>query len=337
MDRERPRAYDLNLYRKAAPTLGMNRAQQRFVADTRALWRETSVAPPEERITRVVLVETPDGKVVSPEYDPETDIRDILRIETKSDELEAEATLVIRDFVLSRNDDSSLAIWMSPEKKEYGYIRGRIQFGFGGTKDGLGRVVTYAFPMNLSTEECLILAQDLIRASGNKEGWEIKTDEQLRANVLCLRAPEGTTPLDFLAEHIDWPKIWERIGSEEVKEWEAQIDREVALIVEGKMPEIMAVRSQKELDLIGAQIEWQIMIHSGRQLMGGPCGQLNYEILQASVFSHSHIHIDNLGQMMKVGEMGVFCRNCPYCGRSINAVIRPGYRCSCGQVYSGVC
>lgn len=325
-------AFNTRLY------VSYNNAEQRLASDLAALALETTRAP-ENRITPFTFVQTGKGRIECPEF-ANRDILETLRWKTASDILESKATLTIRDFILSQKEIPFIIIWISPPDKKLGYSEGRMVVGIGREKDELKIVENYGICIDFSSETCLLLGEQLLQFSENKKYSRIDSVDQLRATPIFMNPPKGIEPLDFIAQFIPFPDVWEKIKSGEARALKEQALKDARAIAQRIMPKVIRGANQWDYIVAGAQAEqWMAKVGWVMRANSG-CGFLNTELLSSivSVFSHSHLHLNNQGELvLKKSEAGVFVKKCPFCGRDINKVIQPGYKCACGQTYSGVC
>lgn len=329
-------AFDIQFYTDRKK----NEASQRLASDLASLALE--LAPdPQKRITPYQLVQTQEGKVISPEFS-DTDIQEFLSWESRLDILEAKATLRIRDCILTQ-EAPFIVIWISPADEKLGYNEGRMVIGIGEREDGLNTVENYGICINFSSEDCLLLANQLLTFSEN-DCQGIDTTDQLRAQPIFIKPTQGVEPLDFMAELIpSFVNVLARIKNGEAEALKEQALNDARTIARKVMPQIMQLETENRRGLIavGAYAEQQMMAAGWGMRANSGCGFLNTDFLSSStisVFSYSHLHLGTGGNLtLRKSEAGVFVKNCPYCGRVINEIIKPGYHCQCGKVYRGVC
>lgn len=329
---EAPRlAFDLALYK---PGEARQSAEQKLGADLSTLVLETA-ARQDERITYYTFCQTSDGKIVSPEFSQKADISSLLRWETQTDILESKATLKIRDYILVQKAPF-VVVWISPPEERLGYTEGRMVVGIGKEEERIKIVENYGVCLNCSSTECLNLANRLLSSLGERDFLD--SPELLRASPIFI-SPEGIEPLDLMSRLIPLPCIWEKIKSGEAKALRQKAIEDARNVAQEVTSKIKQAQNKWELVKIGAFAEQKMGQLGWEMRSGSGCGWLNTELLSGiSIFGYSHFHLDHQGTLsLRRNEAGVFVKKCPFCGAAVNRVIRPGYQCSCGKVYQGVC
>lgn len=323
-------AFNTRLY------VGRDHAEQRLAFDLAALALETAL---KNRITPFTFVQTGKDRIECPEL-ANGDILETLRWKTRSDILESKVTLKIRDFILSQKETPFVIVWISPPDQELGYYEGRMVVGIGKEENELKIVENYGICIDFSSKTCLLLGEQLLQFSENEKYSGIDSTDQLRTTPIFIKPPKGIEPLDFIAKLIPIPDVWEKIKSGEARALKERAFKDAQAIAQRSMPKIIRATDQWDYIVAGAQAEQWMATAGWAMRTNSGCGSLNIELLSSavSVFAHSHLHLNSQKELvLKKSEAGVFVRRCPFCDRVINKVIRPGYRCVCGRIYSGVC
>lgn len=315
-------AYNIDSYK--------GKSAQAFVADVSSLVLEAS-ADQDKRITPYILCATPEKTVISPAFG-DTDISKLLKEKTPIDHLEGQATLKIKEIILTQ-EKPFVVVWISPPDENYGYKEGRLQVGFGKRQGFFNVVENYDICVKWSAEDCLSLGKRLMSLS--KEG-EVNSTNDLRATPICLPLPEGEDPIDFIAQQIDLPKVWENIKSGEAKKLQEKAVADANQAMEKLFGRVQKASTKEERVAVGAAIMSE-MHSSGWDTSSDACPGSFYSDSVTPYASFSYQVGENGSVSLVNSEFGVFCRECPYCHRIINAKISPGYRCSCGQVFTGAC
>ncbi|MGB6839290.1 MAG: hypothetical protein WBD86_01925 [Microgenomates group bacterium] len=323
-------AFNTRLYSQ----LEEEEAKKQFAADLASLTQELANAS--ERINPFRLIETEEGKIISPEFG-QKDIEELLRWETKADILESQATLLIRNYILDQ-EPPFIIVWISSPDEALGYEEGRLVVGIGKNEGKIKAVENYGICIDYSPEECLTLAEQLLPFS-DQEYAPIESTEDLRVTPIFLRPDKNTPPLDFISKIIPLQDVWGKIASGETEKLKKKALKDAQEAAEKFIPEIRAVVNPREFIWLGAEAEEQMMQRGwNMQTSNSSCGFLNSHVLSNTDSSHLHIHIDGHGKAtVRKSEKGVFAKKCPYCGVSINKIINPGYKCSCGKEFRGVC
>lgn len=315
-------AYNIDSYKRKSP--------QAFVADVSSLVLEAS-AKQDQRITPYFLRATPQGKVISPAYG-DTDIAESFKLKTAIDYHEREATLKIKEIILTQ-EKPFVVVWISPPDENNGYKEGRLQVGFGSKQGFFNVVENYGICVKWSADECLSLGKRLMSLS---KGGEINSASDLRATPICLPLPGGENPIDFVAQQIDLPKVWENIKSGEAKKLQEKAIADANRAMEKLFGRIQEASTKEERVAAGAAIMSE-MHSSGWDTSSDACPGSFYSDSVSAYTSFGYQVGENGSASLVNSELGVFCRECPFCHRTINAKIYPGYRCSCGQVFTGAC
>jgi hypothetical protein len=194
-------------------------------------------------------------------------------------------------------------------------------------------VEAYGIKHDFSGEESVRIANRL--AYFSKERKVFADPEELRDQVLKISMQNyQENPVEFLANHIDMPRVWEAIATGEVRE----NYHKAATVAEniGKYAEEL-IHFGYSASYVGAVAE-NYMRSNGYQLEDFACGRLNSSILNSTGMGVVY-KSELLGGIRLVGLEGKFVKKCPYpdCDREINKVIHRGYKCKCGRVYKAVC
>lgn len=285
-----------------------------------------------EGITPVVMCATSKGTVVCPAYDGTTDVVDLCKGDREIDILEREETKRIKEIILSQ-DKPFISIWISSPDEKYNYESGRLQVGFGQKVGYLNVSTGYNITVGWSADNCLAVGNQLSALSG---GQRFSSTNQLRVTPICLELPAGEKPLDFIAHQIDLPDVWQKIRSSEVVKMQEEAIADVNKVIDEEIHlRIQRAKTEEERRSIGAEII-EGLRSTGRDIDRDVCPGSFYSDSVTSFASFS-CQVSENGVSLANSEFGVFCKECPYCHRTINAKIYPGYRCSCGQVFTGAC
>lgn len=281
-------------------------------------------------ITPFIYCSTPQDTVISPAYGND-DIASF-KLEKPIHHLEQQATLKIKEIILSQ-DEPFAVVWISPPDEKYGYKEGRLQVGFGRKQGYIKVVENYGIRVNWSAQDCLSLGNNLAELSDNEE---IASIDKLRSTAFNLRLPPDIDPVDFIAGKIDLPEVWEEIKNGEAKRMQEKAVADANRAVEKLFPQVQTALTKEERVAAGSAVVGE-MQSSGWDISPDICPGSFYSE-SVSAFASFNYQVGENGSVNLVSsELGVFCRECPYCHRTINKIIYPGFRCACGEVFTGAC
>lgn len=314
-------ALDLAPYSKMSPP----EAQSSLTDDIASLTLEAS-----GEINPYMLIAREDGMVVNPER-PSKDILFQYSQDTREEKEETKAAIKRRNYLLHL-EGNYVVIWLSPPNP---YPKSSLDVGIARDFDGLRALESYGISANFSEEECILLGRNV--SSLTKDKTEINTPSDLRKTAFLIELDENDNPYDLLEEIIPIPRTWEKIRNGKAKERKKEVKKVSQALVDEKAGLIYKAQG-RQLNEIGAFLEREMQQHyPNMDIEGSGCGRSNHEAL-----SNNFIYIDatisgNGRVKITHSESGKFVRKCPYCGKSINSIILPGYKCSCGKEYKGVC
>lgn len=283
-------------------------------------------------INPYILIATRDGKVINPKR-PSTDIKHQYSEDTKIEKKEKEAALKRRDYLLNL-DGNYIVVWLSPSDP---YPRGSLDVGIAREIGGQKALESYGIWVNFTKEQYLQIGKNLSSLSENKNVVENKED--LRKITFLITLDENDNPYDLLEEILPFKGVWERIRNKKAQEDKEKARKEADLITTKALKKLKHARSRREILEIGADLERQMQTRWSRiDFARSGCGITNAEALNEFSYTYSHHQIDKGGLVNQAhSENGQFVKKCPYCGTVIQRVIKPGYKCSCGNEYKGVC
>lgn len=311
----------------------------RISSDLAALIIEAGDEPQEERITPYPcvirgeqLVSLKKGYVGEP-------LGELFKNHTPTEQM--------IEFILAHRDRNIVSVWISPANEVAGYPEGRLNVGFRNRLIADKTVInTYGIPIPKGfwlDSEYLLLARNLLDHRGTEEKQvDIESLEQLGETAICFEINPDLDPIDFLAEMIDLPNVWQSIREAKPELQEEEIQQLTDKLVAEYYSSLLGCRSRRDLIIWGAALERQSSYLLGRPILGtnSGCGLLNSDLLSGlTPFTLNRSILDARGNVVSSSsEEGVFCEKCPYCGYSINHTIKEGFRCpSCHNVYKGSC
>jgi len=289
---------------------------------------------PAKRITPFTYKQTENGEVVSVEYKGKK-MEELLTWETPQDILASRASLMMRDQILTQKAPFVI-VWLSSPDEKYGYKSGRVVVSIAKEEKGLNIIESYGIWTDMDKQQFLELGKHLGQISENKQE-NLTTTDDIREVTFCLN-PGDQNALEFVSRNVSLPQyVWDKIDSGEVKQIHQKAYEDALVVVGQSREDLKNAKTYKEHVLVGARMEGG-MESSGYSMSSDPScpGALNSEAA-SSFASSSYVSIDAQRGLSSRSEVGVFCRECPFCHRKINAVIFPGYICSCGQIYNGSC
>jgi hypothetical protein len=280
------------------------------------------------QVNPYILVVTKEKKVVSPTR-PTKDVCELYSSDTDLERQETKAALKRRDYLLEK-DGNFVVIWISPSGP---YPSGRLDVGISREIDGLKALESYGININFTDRQYLTLGNNLSSLGENQIVIEQKED--LRENVFLINLNESQDPYDLLEELIPLPNIWENIRNQKAKELKEKYEKQARKLAKKHIKRIKKA-SNIELFHIGATIEIEMQKMWNTDIEKEGCGISNLRYLKEYVFNHQSINSRG-NSHFSYSERGKFVKKCPYCGAVINKTIEPGYICSCGKEYKGVC
>ena len=317
-------AFDTSLYRFSS-------GLQDLASDLSALALE-SAQESEERITPYQMVVVQGTGVIYSETG--RDIQEGLRWESPADVFESEATLAIREQILQNQQERFLIVWISSPDLDLGYSEGRLVIGYSQWIDNLFYVQSYGICTENSAARHLQWGKDLLTFSQSQKNISLKDADHLRTTPILINLTENDDPFDYLEEIINLPEIWARIKSGAADDLKEAALKKAQVIAQKANATLLRARTREDFVRVGAYLEKEMQEAMGYQFRAGACGGS----LNSNIFSFRHQHISfKSGQLIVLRSEGVFVRNCPFCGRPIGKIIQPGYKCVCGEVYTGEC
>lgn len=325
---ESRKAYDLNRYKENGcfNIRGLER-------DTAALVIEAS-----GKIHSFFLALLPDGTVVNPTISKTRDVSSFYADDSPQTKKEKEAGLKIRNALINEQVDTICA-WISPPEGEFDYKEGRLEIGRIRKILGIKIIQSYGIPLKKVTPEyCESLFLKLEEFS-TKPSQNINSPEDLRNKISIFNTPDGNSWIDFLI--IVFPELKDNLN----KIKNGKVHRLKMKAIEDARIEVKKefqsdVIPKGNLTNIGARIE-RGMIKRGWSLEGRICGFLNmdFEILNSGFFGMAKIKNERNERKAK------FVKNCPFCGKEYNCVLKPGFVCKgktsegedCKKVFEGAC
>lgn len=286
-----------------------------------------------ERVNSYTL-QVKDGNVINLELGEE-DISAFFSWETELDRRETRAAHVIRDSLLT-SPCGTVAVWFSPESREFGYLEGRVTVGYSRERGRVKEMESYCVPTEgLTSEDLLHSAWRLTEFSN--EHYTLNSPEDLRDTAVVFQLPEDEeSPWEFLRRYISLNEAWDTIINGEARQLREKALKDTQEMAPGilfTLQEDESVRSQEEV----------------LRFIQGKLSERGWDIdtlkLQCPVLFRSSGY-DFIFQFISMGgggigmnirsEVGKFVKNCGKCGVVINAVIGKGYTCrKCGGVYEG--
>lgn len=318
------RAFDLARYRRDA---SFNLTA--FTHDLATLSLEAAAAQaPAQRITPFTLEQTPQGKVINRPLGSR-DVREYFSQDSDLDRKETRAGLAFRDALLTE-PVGTLAIWISPPGGPLDYKEGRVVVGVSKFRDNMKILEAYGFPIFFNRDDCLLIAWRL--AEFSQYEYALANVETLRENVLIITNP-GANPWNLLRDIIPAEEIWASIESGKAQREMEKVLSEAQKATQQVLAQILTARSHLDLIRVGAQVE--MLMEATRGALSPSCGTLNKDLL---AYTQINVRLSNDGSVISaIKDSGKYIKKCPYCQTAIERVIEPGFHCSCGQVYEGVC
>ncbi|HWA52301.1 MAG TPA: hypothetical protein VG895_04560 [Patescibacteria group bacterium] len=276
----------------------------------------------EERINPWYIAITQEGKIINL-----TSREEVAVNFGNNNELSSAETAGAIDFYYQKAKqakENEFIISFSPSGGNSPYKESRINIAKVRHLLGMKVLECYGIPSKLSPQDLLLLADKLL----------IKEGKDLIFNPDDLRqAAFLTSNLDFL--DLDSKALEEikkgaprKIKSRAV--WDAlPIAKQMSIELEFAVHERDYIRSGAAAERLMQEKGWKINTYA--------CpGSLNQEL----EFRFGNYVMDGMGNFRQanLGEKKAkYVKECPYCHKVIEKKIEPGYQCSCGQVFEGVC
>lgn len=320
---ERKLALNLTPYKE----LRKDEALTSLTDDLASLGLETS-----GEINYYWLIRTRDKKVVNPER-PSTDISEQWSDDTEVEKKETKAAKKRKEY-LSNHKGNYVVIWIGPPDP---YPGGSVDIGISREIGGLRALESYGFGIDFTDEQYTTIGKNI--SSLSSKGFEIDKPSDLRDKAFLIELAKNDNPYDLLEEIIPLPRIWEKIRGGAAREKKEEFRKFAQKMAKESIGKIRSAGNRREILEIGANLERQMQRRWERvDFEKSGCGRTNQEALSEYGYTYSHYHIDSSGKITKThSETGQFVKKCPYCGAIIKRAIEPGYKCSCGNVYKGVC
>ncbi len=319
------------------PKLGESpgQARERTQRDFASALIEQHGGKLEEGINPYFLILDSDGDLVDP--DSGEKLENFLRRETRIDFWENKAFKRISEW--ARRNREGYLIWASPPSSEVGYTESRFivmelisepekqksyleelkSIGIDIEIMGGWQKVLFcrAIRGRQTEKDCLQIARQIAPFSPEEIDTFENTDD-LRATPIPFEPGFAMDWIDFLAQFIEPPEIWQAIRRGD--DWRAKRKTtEIAdQIVERNYPGILKATTELDFLLAGAQMEFEAA-RMGRPLQAvGSCGVSNIEALKRQGifnFLYSYFSLEktfpcpNCGMPIQRGTS-----RCPYCG-----------------------
>lgn len=284
------------------------------------------------KINPYTLIVAKEGMAINPQR-PSTDIKDQLSEDTDIEKVEKEVALKRRDYLLNL-EGNYVVVWLSPSNP---YPRGSLDVGISRQIQGKKALESYGIGVSFSKEQYIALGKNLSSLSEEKE--EVEDIKDLRKTAFLIKLQEQDNPYDLLEEIIPLKGVWEKIKSKKALEKKRQALMKARKMATKRLEKIKGAKTRTDILRVGAGLEremartWTMM-----DIAAKGCGTTNARALNEIAYSFTHSQIDKNGNVtQRHSEVGQYVQKCPYCGAVIGKVIKPGYRCSCGNIYKGVC
>lgn len=295
--------------------------------DLAAAVQEMKVGRFAERISFAPL-EIIEGRI----YDQDLGfVEDCLSTDRPYDSFENEAFYRLQEWAATH--ESGQAIWISPpypDEDECRFCVYELKI-----KEGKKTLFLRGICAGFNERDCLSIGREISRQTPKDQPVPLLANtDQLRANPLVFEPKPGQSWLDFLAEKIDLPEVWQAIRECRDIQARQKILKETEVVARQFESQIAQVETRQQAVWVGALIEQAVQNRMGMVFQAvGSCGFSNQFALSQSrggIFNVMH----GLGRKE---SGGTFAEKCPYCNAKIGKVIYPGYKCSCGKVFQGVC
>jgi hypothetical protein len=327
---EKEKVFDTSLY----INLPKKRRVKVIANDLAGLVLEAGDRPLEDRINPWYIAITPEGNAinllsrenVTKNFNTKTLLS---RSETKG------ATDFYYNKALNAKPGDFI-FWFSPSEGNSPYKEARINVAKVRTLFGLKVLECYGIPSKISPQEILEIANYFQIMSEDK----VSSDpEELRELAILWPTIVGENTWEIFEKAVKLDSnAWETIKTGKSRKVKNEAYK-AALPAAKRLNEDLK-KAQAPFDFIkaGARAEMH-MIQNGFNINSEGCpGVFNSELLQKSM---AVLGIDALGNYRKTTFSGEkkskYVKKCPYCDATIEKIIEPGYKCSCGQVFEGVC
>jgi hypothetical protein len=310
----------------------LDRYQDNNVFNKKALERDTAalVLETSGQVHSFFLAILPDGTVVNPVLSKTKDVENFYADETHQTILEKIAGLKMRQALIEE-PENTLVAWISPPGGEFKYDGATFEVGRIRKILGIKVLQTYGIPLkNVTGEYCERLFL-MLEEFSNKSSQNINSPEELRDKISIL-IPHESRWIDFLGNVFpELSEVFTKIKNGDVHRVQMKAIKDAKVTVNDAFEGWE--KPKENLVYIGAKIEKE-MEKKGWSLTGGRCGLLNSDLLKIqnkAMFGMVEIK-NTFGE-----KKSKYVKKCPYCDATIEKVIEPGYKCSCGQVFEGVC
>lgn len=312
-------AFDLSLYPFSEPVL----LRRRLETDLAFYVIDQGNIEPQKRTTLYTFTVTEDGRVI--DDNTRQNLLSCLSEDTLIDILETAAARTSCEFFIKNSNGFS--VWLSPLGS--GYTESRIIISQIKQEGGKKKVVNYNVCGNLAFNDCALIWKKLASLFA-ADSTPPKGDDALRKTpFFASQIPEGVGTLEIL-EVVRAPReVWINIENGEVMEKIEQAKKDASEVVQMALPQI--IRATGSLDYVrnGALLETLMSKRGWHLQANGPCGLTNLYLVEKQARAP--------GNILEIFLRGKFVQKCPFCHTEIQKIIEPGYRCSCGRAYLGLC
>lgn len=233
------------------------------------------------------------------------------------EEREYQAFLKIQEW--AKDNNSGVILWISPPDHKSGYFCSKFTISELINKAGEKRLHNTAILNFEDGQACLKIAQKISPSSS------INNPEELRSTLISVELPLGVTWVNFLERHIPPKGVWEQIKTltHEKKKQDARriAEEAVGLITKNKT--------------FAKEIKIKVKLDSpAKEYYEDPCFLSDsYSCPPGNTILNAGSVFLEYSQIFQ--ERGKFIKKCGTCGKEINKIIKPGYKCSCGGMYKG--
>jgi len=246
--------------------------------------------------------------------------------ETELDKQEAIAGLQMKDVLLNE-PVGTVTLWISPPGGPANYQEGRLVLGVCCFVDGVKTVQSFGIPYAKSADDCFKLG--CVLADYSYHQYELLNAESLRFQTFIIHPDflENRDVFSFLKEKIsDLIDTWDFIEAERFVETKMAALRDAQRVFE-KISKLQFF----DPIVFGALAE-QEMYKFGWSMNQSACGLTNNELVD-KYYQYSHTNLNQTPLVTKEQ----YVKKCPYCNKEYNKILKPGFKCDCGQVFLGVC
>ena len=280
---------------------------------------------------------TPEGRVVDDFSDGRVDVREQVVMEDELSRKESSTTLA-RIKVMLQKRVGTLCVWVSPPGGPYGYEEGKIDVGYVTEEGGVLVHWGYGIKTRFDKQTHLLIASRIGEFA--LTSWPLNSPEDLRDKLFEIQTDD---PLALLHEIIPMPEALDSIENGEARRLREMMFQKARHVVRHVKPLLTSAATRWDYMQAGALAERMMVQETGIEISDGPCGLLNSSLVEnrsGTQFVVGFAQIDFRGKVTDVfsgsgNREGKYVKSCGKCGKSINAVISKGYKCSCGGAYEG--